>query len=324
MTDLTFDSATRRFTNSELKTFKRCRRKWWLGSYRGLRWQYEPRSGARAIGTRLHKVMETGHKHGWQVGLDELEHDAAEDSAYYPEQAVDIQKDVELVRAMVEGYIEWSAEEGADEDLEILAAEEIVEVPMPGMPGVSLLGKLDELVFKKSERAVFFRDWKTVGDFSRTSLLHMDEQMLHYMLILRLLANTNLDKLPEALREHATTTVGAIYAQMRKVKRTARAKPPFYQHTTVRHNDETITNYFNRVWYEIRDVLELEQRIADGEDPRFVAYPSPTRDCSWDCDFKTVCPMFDDGSDVETVLSAQYEVASPLERYDEQVSKGDE
>lgn len=311
---LAFDGTTRRFTNSEVKTFKRCKRKWWLSQYRGLRWDYEPRSGARGIGTRLHLAMEFGFHHGMAAALTYVDESCEEDCVEYPEEADAIRKDAELVRIMIEGYIEWSAEEGIDEDYEVLAAEQIIEVDMPGMPGVSLLAKLDELVLKRSTAETFFRDWKTVADFSRSRLLHMDEQMLHYMLILRMLAKQR--------DEDAVKAVGAVYAMFRKVKRSARAKPPFYQHTIVRHNDEMLDSYFKRLWYEILDILALEQLLEQGEDPRFVAYPSPTRDCSWDCDFVTVCAMFDDGGDAEHVLESQYTARSPLERYSDESLKG--
>lgn len=34
-------------------------------------------------------------------------------------------------------------------------------------------------------------------------------------------------------------------------------------------------------------------------DPNLAIYPNPTRDCSWDCDFRTACLSMDDGSDWE-------------------------
>lgn len=317
-------SPGRHFTNSELKQFKRCRRKWWLGSYRQLRWMYEPRTGPLQIGTRLHTWMETYFNAGVDAAWDQLHEQVAGDCELYPEDADQIIKDADLVSAMAEGYIEWSEENGSDEDYDILANEIMVEVPMPGMEAVYLLGKLDQLVLKRSTREVFFRDWKTVADFSRTRLLINDEQMLHYMLLLRMLANQPGDVLTAEQREYATAAVGAVYAQFRKVKRTARAKPPFYQHTIVRHNAETVGAYFDRVWEEIVDVLTLEAKLQAGGNARALAYPNPTRDCSWDCQFQTVCHMFDDGSDVESVLAAQYETVSPLERYASEVKGASE
>lgn len=315
----------RYFTNSELKTFKRCRRKWWLSQHRGLRYNWESRVGPMAIGTRLHRVMETGFNSDWDAAFEELNENTNRDAELYPTDAAQIEKDSTLVRIMVEGYLEWTAEEGEDEDFVILAQEAKVEVPMPGMENVWLLGKLDQLVLKRSSNEVFFRDWKSVQDFSRVMLLVMDEQMMHYMLLLRLLANhptLNLEQLSPEMREHAAKTVGGVYAMFRKVKRTGNAKPPFYKHTVVRHNELTLLAYFSRVWEEISDVLSVEAKLAAGADPHSVCYPNPTRDCSWDCDFRTVCPMFDDGSDAEYVLASQYEVRSYLERYDDE-AKGD-
>jgi hypothetical protein len=33
------------------------------------------------------------------------------------------------------------------------------------------------------------------------------------------------------------------------------------------------------------------------------------------CEFAAICPMFDDGSNVEGVIESVYKVLSPLERY---------
>jgi hypothetical protein len=48
-----------------------------------------------------------------------------------------------------------------------------------------------------------------------------------------------------------------------------------------------------------------------------VAYPHPTRDCSWKCQFQSICPMFDDGSAVERAIEDQFVVGSPYAYYGE-------
>lgn len=46
--------------------------------------------------------------------------------------------------------------------------------------------------------------------------------------------------------------------------------------------------------------------VLDMLDPTLPLYPSPTRDCSWDCPFKEACLSLDDGSDAEYLLRTAY------------------
>jgi hypothetical protein len=124
-----------------------------------------------------------------------------------------------------------------------------------------------------------------------------------------------------ALIEHLVNPQGAperfqIYSMLKKSKRTARATPPFYARHEVYINDAELRAFWARLWGEIRDLVAAEEALNNGIDHRAVAYPNPTRDCSWDCPFLPVCAMFDDAtSDVEHVLTDRYEPYDPMERY---------
>jgi hypothetical protein len=251
-----------------------------------------------------------------EQALERLAAEAEADAELYPEEAEQVRKDAELVRVMVEGFVEWAAEEGEDEDYEVLAVEQRVEVDHPTIEGVKLLGKLDQLVYKRSTGEVMFRDWKSVGDFSRVRLLIMDEQLKHYMLLLRLAVAQGLIELREGQQAR-----GGVYAMLKKSKRTARARPPFYRLEVIRHNDTVVYDYFDRLTEVINDILDVEAKIDAGVDHRVAAYPNPTRDCSWDCPYVTICPMFDDGSDVEAVIDTAFEERDALARYDDTSSE---
>lgn len=307
----------RYITNSEQRTFKRCRRKWYLSQIRRLSPIREEVTGAAPTGTRLHTTLEDIYD-GVPIeqALERLAAEAEADAELYPEEAEQVRKDAELVRVMVEGFVEWAAEEGEDEDYEVLAVEQRVEVDHPTIEGVKLLGKLDQLVYKRSTGEVMFRDWKSVGDFSRVRLLIMDEQLKHYMLLLRLAVAQGLIELREGQQAR-----GGVYAMLKKSKRTARAKPPFYRLEVIRHNDTAVYDYFDRLTEVINDILDVEAKIDAGVDHRVAAYPNPTRDCSWDCPYVTICPMFDDGSDVEVVIDTAFEERDALARYDDTSSE---
>jgi hypothetical protein len=55
--------------------------------------------------------------------------------------------------------------------------------------------------------------------------------------------------------------------------------------------------------------------LDEGENHAKVAYPTPTRDCKWNCKFVSICTMFDDGSSAEQALTDMFEEADPYEYY---------
>lgn len=293
-------------THSELKTFRRCKRKWWLANHREMRLKKEQKYGPMSSGNRVHRWLEVHYEHGPEVAVMDFEASIEADVLEYPEQAEAINKDADLVRAMVEGYLEWSAEEGLDEDLELVEPEAVLEVPLPGLD-VLLIAKLDQRFVRRSTGERMFRDYKTVNDFSRVSMLPQDTQMKHYNLL-------------ERLADPDVRTGGAMYTMIRRVKRTARAKPPFFMNIEVRHNDQALRTYFHQVYTEVEEILQLEAWLTQGASAPGCAYPNPTNDCTWDCDFRPVCPMFDDGSDAEGMLSLLYESKDSLERYGSDVT----
>lgn len=313
--DMTDDA--RRISNSEIKAFKRCRRRWWLGYYRGLRPKLEDWTGVRALGNKVHMVLGDYYDptkpdiNDAEAALSMWDLMLEQDLEHAPdEKHTDIVKESDLGRAMLEGYFEWLAEEGADSDLEVIGAESEVEVSMAGYTGprpVILMAKLDVAVRRKSNGSRFFIDHKTVqslGDLP--GLADIDEQFMMYSL-LDYLIKTDED----------TFVDGGMFNMLRKVKRTKTAKPPFFGRHEVRHNVDELRSFWLRLAGEIEDIQHLEDRLSAGDDHRRVAYPSPTRDCAWDCDFRAVCPMLDDtkSSDAEGFLQEVYETHDPYERY---------
>jgi hypothetical protein len=210
----------------------------------------------------------------------------------------------ELAKIMLRGYFEWLQDDGADSDLEILSAEEEIEAYLGEIQGVDvwLMGKLDVRARFRSTGETVFVDHKSVQtllDIPKTGLI--DEQLKMYGLLERMVSDTR--------------TGGGLWNMLRKVKRTASAKPPFYGRAGVRHNDEVYRTFYARIWGEVSDIVRTTALLDAGGDHHVVAYPNPTRDCSWDCPFFDICPQFDDGSDVEGVIEAEYEVHDPYARY---------
>lgn len=314
-TTTTMTSDIRYVSNSELRTFKRCKRKWWLEWYRGLRYQFPESTGPRQIGTRVHMALAA-----WYVPDDQDPVDPRDairmiiaedrDALLEADPETDLKifdSEADLARAMIDGYMDWLEETGADSDLDVIEPESVVTVPLSSFEPrkISLLGRLDVRVRRRHDDAKLFLDHKTVGTIKEaTKRLSNDEQMLLYHVIMSLL-------------NEGERVDGAVYNMLRKVKRTATAKPPFYERETINHSRHELNSFWKRLHGTIHDILSTETRLLDGESPLAVVYPTPTRDCSWDCDFALVCPMFDDGSRAEDMLAVHYTQVELTDRYPE-------
>lgn len=316
----------RYFSNSEFATFKRCRRKWWLGWFRGLRPLVISRIGAGPLGSDVHKSlapyyvpMDFVHPDG-RVGpvdpretvetlIRSVKAAVIESWAHDPQSAdaelVELDKQNDYVRAMIDGYMQWLEETGADADFEVLGSEVLVTFEFA--EGKILIGRLDARVRRVSDGVRLFIDHKSCANFPDLQRsLKASEQMPTYLI---------LERTHAALSEERTH--GAIFNGLRKVKRTGTAKPPFFARFDKTYNEPELESQWARIHGQVRDIEEVEVRLTRGEDPRFVAYPNATRDCHWQCEFYPVCPMFDDGSRAEDMLLAIYQPSGQLDRYPE-------
>lgn len=314
-----------RSTFSERKTWKQCKRKWYFQHYRKLARIREDVATAATLGTRVHEPLgiyydPNDKRDPIHVFAARAEADLANpDLATAPDKLKKLGDEIELARIMVEGYFEWLAETGADEDLEVLGAEVELEVKLAEIRGrvVTLLSKQDARFRRLSDGAVLFMDHKTVQSFEkRVNLLHLDEQMKSYMLAEHLVhSGEDRGRHPQAV-EGFTRVEGAIYNMLRKVKRSVRAKPPFYARECQSHNVNVLRSYWRQVVGEVEAILAAHDALDAGADPVTVVPPSPHRDCSWSCPFLPVCPMVDDSSTVaERVIHSSYFETDPLARY---------
>jgi hypothetical protein len=296
-----------RLSNSELQVFKDCRRKWWLQYYRRLQPKSKDMTGALALGSRIHAALDDHYANGTpllQAHTKLVDIDRQTLLADFRDtQALDTE--AELGRIMLEGYEQWVEENGIDAELEMVSTEEKISAPLFNGT-VELQGKLDMRVRRKGDGVRLFRDFKTVGgslsDFA--NLAPMNEQILTYML----LESTKTDE-----KERSD---GGIFTMLKKVKRTATARPPFYDQIEVRHNIFTLRSFWDRIHGTIADLMRVRTALDSGEKHQYVAYPKPSRDCKWKCQFFTICTLIDDGSSSEQAISEMYEVADPYAYYE--------
>jgi hypothetical protein len=311
MNDETTPEVPRPYTlsNSEIQVFKDCRRKWWLNYYRRLQPKQKDYTGALALGSRIHEALDQYYSSDGEIGLLEahaalVKKDMDLLITEYRDTS-DLEAEAELGRIMLEGYLDWMDEEGIDSNLEKISNEEIIQMPLFNGE-VILQGKLDMRVRRRNDGVRMFRDFKTVGgsfaDFANQA--QMNEQILTYMLL-----ESAQNKEPGERSE------GGIFTMLKKVKRTANARPPFYEQIEVRHNVFTMRAFWQRIHGTISDLMNVKKALDAGSDPNFVAYPSPGKDCKWKCQFYSICPMIDDGSAAEAAIEQMYEVSDPYGYY---------
>ena len=307
-----------RISNSEIQVFKRCKRRWYFNYYLQLKPNIDSATGAAPIGTRIHKVLDQYYNaklngasddmaralamryHGTLVAYDvEVGRASLDDKKYTSE--------IELTTLMLEGYFDWLQETGADEGLRVVASETPVEVDIEvdGTP-VTVMGLLDLRLYRELDGAHLFIDDKTcmeMTSFSKWS--HLNEQFKTYDWLLS-----------HATGEH---TDGGMFNLLRKVKRTSRATPPFHGRIEVRHSDKEMESFDQTLHGEIRDIIRLRRALDAGSAGDLMGriYPTPTRDCSWECPYFQVCPMVDraDGS-AGRMIELTMHPADPYERYD--------
>jgi hypothetical protein len=263
-------------------------------------------TGALALGSRVHAALDEYYSQGVPL-LDAYADLVVKDKALLEadwRDTTSLDSEAELGRIMLEGYLQWVEENGIDSELEMVSTEEQITAPLFNGE-VELTGKLDMRVRRKIDGVRMFRDFKTVGgslgDFA--NLAPMNEQILTYML----LESTKADE--------SERSEGGIFTMLKKVKRTANARPPFYDQIEVRHNIFTLRSFWNRIHGVITDLMRVRKALDDGESHSLVAYPSPTRDCKWKCQFFSICTMFDDGSSAEQALTEMFEESDPYAYY---------
>jgi hypothetical protein len=301
-----------RLSNSEMTAYRRCKRKWYVTTYLrlGLRAGNAPGS-ALSIGNLVHDALASYYdpevradrvafiREHIQIAVNET-----------PGNEDDLRKEEALCVAMLEGYLMWLEDEGVDMDITVLGTERMVEVPLA--EGATLISKLDAPVFRESDGARLAFEHKTVGGLDQMlPMLKLDTQLLTEHLVL-FLDYIEKGATPEDAYDQCH---GILYNMLKKVKRTASAKPPFYGRVDVPHNIHELRNHWRHCVAIAREIQATRAQLDAGGDHHTVCPPNPKRECTWDCPVFRVCVMFDDGSDIDGALEAMYEKIDPLERY---------
>lgn len=310
----------RRISNSEVRTFKECRRRWWLAWVLGYQLKNISPLGALAIGGRIHEALAAYYVPDSQQRLDPREvlelllaRDLTAANGLWlltADERKTWQKEVDLQRIMLEGYVEWLEATGSDQDYEVIESERYVEAKWAPALGVTweldlrLIGRLDVLLRHRWTGRLMFLDHKTTAsiDASLRDHLQMNPQMRMYWLILQLTSDMRL--------------AGAIYSMLRKVKRTDRAKPPFYGRVDLEFNDHELRSFEQQLHGTVSDMLSTENMLKTLPEKYHHTYVPPTTGSHCQrCPFRRECVMFDDGSRVWDAMENRFKRDEPLAYY---------
>lgn len=300
-------------SNSSIQVFKDCKRKWYLGEYLGLARKEKLYTGPLALGSRIHTALEMFYVDG-TIPVDAYNEIMVVDQDLFdksyaakdPEETAKFKKEAELGRVMMEGYYEWLLETNPDSQIEPEHIEKIVEYRLENFDSRAVLrGKIDMHARRVEDNSIAVLDHKSAVSFDvYYKTAHMSEQLMYYVMLEKLTAE-NGEKVVD----------GGIFNLIKKSKRTAAAKPPFFERVDVRFNDETLSSFWTRTLGTVKDMMAVRDALDAGGDHKYFAYPRPTPDCTWKCPFFSVCPMMDDGSDFLRKLEDDYEQMDPNERY---------
>lgn len=298
-------------SNSEMKEFRRCHRRWYLHSYRRLVPRVEHAAGTPiSIGNRVHDALAAYYS---PESVDPVAFATAAfeaDVAANPTQSDAMIKEQALVVIMLEGYMEWLAETGIDSDLTIIGSEQMAEVKLND--DTALISKLDVVVMRERDGFRGALEHKTVQSLKDPlPTLQIDTQFLTEHLVRYL----SLMEQGASSEEAQQACQGVLWNGLRKVKRTGSSKPPYFHREDVRHNVEQLRSHWKHCVAIAQEMAVKVAALDNGVSHHSACVPNATKDCSWDCDFFKVCAMADDGSDFEGALGALFEVGDPLARY---------
>ena len=199
--------------------------------------------------------------------------------------------EVELVWAMVENYLDWLDETGADDEWETVSAEEKAYIEVPGAATVMPI-KLDLLQRHKETRRLRIVDFKTRDKFyTDTTAYQLAEQNGNYMLGIFAL--------------YGEWPTEMVYREVRKQAKTARSKPPYVREISV-----VVTK--DEALYRAAEYARVSHEVAD---PDHLVYANPASCCgSWKNDWRDPCMKVHQGMTPLEALEASAKFA-PKDAY---------
>jgi hypothetical protein len=196
---------------------------------------------------------------------------------------------------VLDGYFKWLTETRADDEYDFRESEVKLAVPGP-VEGTELFGILDLAGDHKPSGDLFVMDTKVVASIDEAiRILHLNEQAPLYAILSKI---TDPDE---------TRGFRVVWNFIKKTKQTARSKPPFYQRYELALNIDQLRQFWEQLHGQTMEILRTEQRLLSGESHITVAPPTPSRDCTWKCQYFAICGVMNDPrNDLQWMLNEYY------------------
>jgi len=238
----------RTFTYSEFSTYKRCPMKHHF-AYEELL-ETKGRKPALWVGTGVHEGLAAHYsgKDGVKAAatwvLDEKLRIKSENPDLWEEDAEKLNKDGDLVVAMVQGWIDHVQEKGLDHGIKVLEVEKEFCIPILTPRGnksrAQFAGKIDGLVkWNGNYWLTEHKTAKAVGD-SYVQQLKLDEQIGCYSYAIQ--------------RELDIKIAGCIYNILRKQMPGPRVKAPLFYREFVYRNEQELAEIGERLYWSYREI----------------------------------------------------------------------
>lgn len=293
-------------SNTEMSVYKECKRRWYLEYYLRLIRKFTSPRIAADTGSAVHEAL-----HEYYVAGGRKNHEAAKDLAMShltasrdrelarditPEDIASLKEIYAVAEICAKGYFEWVDETHADEGWTIQGSEERLVVDGP-IEGTQIKGFIDIWGTHDRSGDLLVVDTKVVQNFGDTmKTLHLNEQAPLYAILSKIVDN------------QPGRGFRVVWNMIKRNKQTkGKAKPPFYQRYELAINDDQLDQFYAQLQGQIADMLETERRLNEGEPHYMVAYPTPSRDCSWKCPYLSICgAMNDPRTDVDWIIKNNY------------------
>lgn len=264
-----------------MKNWKRCRVKHHWASQ--CRLESLKRAEPLAMGTVGHEIMELFY--ALPLGKrtpNKMSVLAAQAIRKTKEQSLDADAR-ELLIAMTTGYAAWSRSEDATIGVGDCIPEMEFELPLTSEGDVLMRGKIDT-VFESTvfKRTIGHHEHKFVGKID-TSPFEQSEQISMYLWALR-----QLYPKMRSWRSYPNL--------LRKQLPGPRVTADLFMRTEEERTDAQIAQ-----WAADTRRCALDMLGA-------AVYPNPTRDCSWDCDFREPCMLRGNPDELKDALKAHYKL----------------
>jgi hypothetical protein len=311
------------FRGTEINDFLRCRKRYdyaWLQNL-----EPKQRNEKLTIGSAIHKFMEFWHLEHRELEAIEAMINYIEDNCAGMED-LQIDEITDLATNVVANYVKHY---GYDEHFTTIASEKSFSIPLDD--GTNYTGTID-LIIEDQDGRIWFMDHKTTNQidiFDKNS--DMDRQISRYWWALEQLGydvhgfiyNIILKDYPQppkqlksgALsKDKSQKTTFELYRYAIEVNNlNVDDYADFLQYL-----QDTPKEFFRRVKVErtlaerLAAIDEMEDVIADIRDTKRF-YRNITKDCHWDCPFKTLCVAEMDGSNADHIRNELFNVKDDAE-----------